>query len=99
MPRLLGVVGHQPAVHLERPAAAVFVQVRQDERRHRLALHLSGFGFRERSLDQRLDVVQALGRRTGDDDRRLGELPMPPREPNRPSTVSSTVTPGPPRAE
>ena len=51
-----GVVGGEAPVDLERLAGALLVEVREDERRHRLAPGRLPLGLIERLLDQRRDV-------------------------------------------
>ena len=66
----------QVTVRGERPAARLAVQVREHERRHRLAVHALRVGRRERLLDQRLDVVEALVGRPAEQQPSAAELPV-----------------------
>ena len=95
-----GVRGDERAVGGERPAAASLVEERKDERRHRLAGHAARRGLGERLLDQRLDVVEALVRRPGEQRvrrRRAPSAPARPRPPRR--RLDARRGGGPPRAE
>ena len=73
----------------QRAAAALAVEPREHERRHRLAVHAGRVRLGERLLDQRLDVVEALVRRAAEQQAAAAELPVrrrdraPPRPPTR----------------
>ena len=94
------VADDQVAVRRERAPAALAVQVGEDERRHALAVHALGRRCRERLLDQRLDVVEALVRRAAEQQAAAAELPVrAPRSGAASAAVSTRAeTGGPPCA-
>src|SRR5215211_5987152 len=86
----LRVRDDEGTVRGERPAAASLVQEREHERRHRLAANALPLGLAQRLLDERLDVVEALVRRPGDEEAAAAELPVRPR--NRRGLVGALDT-------
>ena len=61
--RELSVVGDQAAVRRQRAPTALPMEVSKDEGRDVAAADFAGLGLRQRALDERLDVVEALGGR------------------------------------
>src|SRR5204863_6173903 len=72
----LRVLRDQILVRALRAAPALAVQVREDERRHRLPGDLLVACGRERPLDQRLDVVERLVGRPADEEAGAAQLPV-----------------------
>ena len=94
------VLRDQVAVRLQRSAAALAVEVGEDERRHRLARDAFASRGAQRVLDQRLDVLERSIRRPPEQQAAPVELPVCARYLRRFDAADSTRadTSGPPAA-
>src|SRR5205823_14938548 len=80
LPRKARVLCDEILVRALRAPAALAMEIGDDERRRRLAVHARLECGGERGLDQRLDVVERLVRRAAEQDSPAPELPVRARD-------------------